>query len=37
MVAQMAALKQERNNTILKVIEKEGAISRSWEQLQSEY
>jgi hypothetical protein len=30
-------VKQERNAAILKVIEKEGAIRRSSEQLQSEY
>jgi hypothetical protein len=37
MVVKLAAVKQERNAAILKVIEKEGAIRRSSEQLQSEY
>jgi hypothetical protein len=37
MVAQMAAVKEDRNAAILKVIEKEGAIRCSLEQLQSEY
>jgi hypothetical protein len=37
MVVQLAAVKQERDATILKVIEKEGAIRSSSEQLQSEY
>jgi hypothetical protein len=36
MVAKLAAVKQERNAAILKVIEKEGAIRCSSEQLQSE-
>jgi hypothetical protein len=36
-VVQLAVVKQERNAAILKVIEKEGAIRRSSEQLQSEY
>jgi hypothetical protein len=35
MVAKQAATKQERNATFLKVIEKEGAIARLSEQLQS--
>jgi hypothetical protein len=35
MVAKLAAVKQERNTAILKVIEKEGAIRRLSEQLQS--
>jgi hypothetical protein len=37
MVVKLVAVKQERNAAILKVIEKEGAIRRSSEQLQSEY
>jgi hypothetical protein len=37
MVVKLAAVKQERNAAILKVIEKDGAIRRSSEQLQSEY
>jgi hypothetical protein len=36
MVAKPAAVKQERNSAILKVIEKEGAIRRLLKQLQSE-
>jgi hypothetical protein len=36
MVVQLATVKQKRNTAILKVIEKEGAIRRSSEQLQSE-
>jgi hypothetical protein len=36
MVAKLAAVKQERNAAILKVIEKEGAIMPLSEQLQSE-
>jgi hypothetical protein len=36
MVAKLAAVKQERNAAVLKVIEKEGAIRRLSEQLQSE-
>jgi hypothetical protein len=36
MVAKLAAVKQERNAAVLKVIEKEGAIWRLSEQLQSE-
>jgi hypothetical protein len=35
MVAKLAAVKQERNATILKVIEKEGGVRRLSEQLQS--
>jgi hypothetical protein len=35
MVAKLAAVKQERNAAILKVIEKEGGIKRLSEQLQS--
>jgi hypothetical protein len=37
MVVKLAAVKQERNTAILKVIKKEGAIRRSLEWLQSEY
>jgi hypothetical protein len=37
MVVQLAEVKQERNAAILKGIEKEGAIRRSSEHLQSEY
>jgi hypothetical protein len=37
MVVKLAVVKQERNTAILKVIEKEGAIRSSSEQLQSEY
>jgi hypothetical protein len=33
MVAKLAAVKQERNAAVLKVIEKEGAIRRLSEQL----
>jgi hypothetical protein len=36
MVAKLAATKQERNATVLKIIEKEGAIGRLSEHLQSE-
>jgi hypothetical protein len=36
MVVQLAKVKQERNDAILKVIKKEDAIRRSSEQLQSE-
>jgi hypothetical protein len=36
MVAKLEAVKQERNTTVLKVVEKEGAIGRLSEQLQSE-
>jgi hypothetical protein len=36
MVVKLAAVKQERNAAVLKVIEKEGAIGRLSEQLQSE-
>jgi hypothetical protein len=36
MVANLAKVKQERNTALLKVIEKEGAIGRLSEQLQSE-
>jgi hypothetical protein len=36
MVANLAKVKQERNPALLKVIEKEGAIGRLSEQLQSE-
>jgi hypothetical protein len=36
MVAKLAEVKQERNAALLKVIEKEGAIGRLSEQLQSE-
>jgi hypothetical protein len=36
MVMKLAEAKQERNTALLKVIEKEGAISRLSEQLQSE-
>jgi hypothetical protein len=36
MVAKLAAVKDERNAAVLKVIEKEGAIGRLSEQLQSE-
>jgi hypothetical protein len=36
MVTKMAEAKQERNAALLKVIEKEGAIGRLSEQLQSE-
>jgi hypothetical protein len=36
MVAELAAVKQDRNTAVLKVIEKEGAIGRMSEQLQSE-
>jgi hypothetical protein len=36
MVAKLAAVKQERNAAVLKVIEKEGAIGHLSEQLQSE-
>jgi hypothetical protein len=36
MVAKLAATKQERNATILKVIEKESGIRRLSEQLQRE-
>jgi hypothetical protein len=36
MVVQLAKVKQERNDAILKVIEKEDAIRRSSEQLHSE-
>jgi hypothetical protein len=36
MVAKLAAVKQERNAAVLKVIEKEGAIRCLSEQLQSE-
>jgi hypothetical protein len=35
MVVKLAATKQERNAAVLKVIEKEGAIERLSEQLQS--
>jgi hypothetical protein len=35
MVAKLVATKQERNATVLKVIETEGAITRLSEQLQS--
>jgi hypothetical protein len=35
MVAKLAAVKQERNATILKVIEKEGGVRRLSEKLQS--
>jgi hypothetical protein len=35
MVAKLAAVKQEQNVVVLKVIEKEGAIGRLSEQLQS--
>jgi hypothetical protein len=35
-VAKLAAVKEERNTAVLKVIEKEGAIRRLSEQLQSE-
>jgi hypothetical protein len=37
MVVQLAMVKQERNTAILKVIEKDDAIKRSSEQLQSVY
>jgi hypothetical protein len=37
MVVRLAAVKQERNAAILKVMEKEGAIKRSSEKLQSVY
>jgi hypothetical protein len=37
MVVQLATVKQERNDAILKVIEKDGAIKHSSEQLQSAY
>jgi molybdenum-dependent DNA-binding transcriptional regulator ModE len=37
MVVQLVGVKQEQNTAILKAIEKEGAIRRSSEQLQSEY
>jgi hypothetical protein len=37
MVVQLATIKQERNVGILKVIEKDGVIKRSSEQLQSAY
>jgi hypothetical protein len=37
MVVRLAAVKQERNAGILKVMEKEGAIKRSSEKLQSVY
>jgi hypothetical protein len=37
MAVQLVGVKPVRNATILKVIEKEGAIRRSSEQLQSEY
>jgi hypothetical protein len=36
MAVQLATVKQERNAAILKVIEKEDAIRRSSDQLQSE-
>jgi hypothetical protein len=36
MAVQLATVKQERNAAILKVIEKEDAIRRSSQQLQSE-
>jgi hypothetical protein len=36
MVSKLAATKQERNATVLKVIEKKGVIKRLSEQLQSE-
>jgi hypothetical protein len=36
MVTKLAEVKQERNAALLKVIEKEGAICRLLEQLQSE-
>jgi hypothetical protein len=36
MVAELAAVKQDRNTAVLKVIEKEGAIGRMSKQLQSE-
>jgi hypothetical protein len=35
MVVQLATVKQERNAAILKVIEKDGVLKRSSEQLQS--
>jgi hypothetical protein len=35
MVSRLAATKHERNAAVLKVIEKEGAIKRLLEQLQS--
>jgi hypothetical protein len=37
MVVQLATVKQERNAAILKVIEKDGVLKRSLEQLQSAY
>jgi hypothetical protein len=37
MVVQLATVKQERNAAILKVIEKDGVLKRSSEQLQSTY
>jgi hypothetical protein len=37
MVVQLVMVKQERNTVILKVIEKDDAIKRSSEQLQSMY
>jgi hypothetical protein len=37
MVVQLATVKQERNTTILKVIEKDGVLKRLSEQLQSTY
>jgi hypothetical protein len=36
MVVKLAAAKQERNADVLKAIEKEGAIGRLSEELQSE-
>jgi hypothetical protein len=36
MVVQLEGVKQERNTAVLKVIEKEGAIRRLSEQLQSQ-
>jgi hypothetical protein len=37
MVVQLATIKQERNATILKVIEKDGVLKRLSEQLQSTF
>jgi hypothetical protein len=37
MVVQLTTIKQERNAAILKVIEKDGVLKRSSEQLQSMY
>jgi hypothetical protein len=37
MVVQLATIKQERNATILKVIEKDSVLKRLSEQLQSTY